>query len=292
MVRNTNDGTQAEPYLRVDLNAGTLIDLPSFSKAPRGTPEEILPTIKSVGFQGVQGFDPNLCRKFGMTASTGGRINNPGEADRLAREWSAGGYECATVHVAWGLEDDDLVDRLVHEVIDASTRHNIPIYIETHRATITQDIWRTVKLTERIPEIRFNGDFSHWYTGLEMPYGGFETKLPFIQPVFDRVRFMHGRIGNSGSMQVDIGDGTNRPNVDHFRELWTRAFMGFLKSAQPGDYIIFAPELLASKSNYARLFKDASGQLVEESDRWEQAVLYGTIAGECFTEAKRRLADH
>jgi len=28
--------------------------------------------------------------------------------------------------------------------------------------------------------LEFNGDFSHWYTGQEMVYGGFENKLAFI----------------------------------------------------------------------------------------------------------------
>ncbi len=289
MIKNTNDGTRNPPYLRVDLNAGTLINLPSFSKRPRGTPEEVLPVIKAAGFQGVQGMNADLCRKFGLGASTGGRINNPGDADKLAREWKAGGFECATCHVAWGMEDDDFVDHLVHEVVDASVKHDIPIYIETHRATITQDSWRTVKLTQRIPEIRFNGDFSHWYTGLEMVYGEIENKLPFLQPVFDRTRALHGRIGNPGCMQVDIGDGTGRTYVDHFKEIWTRAFAGFLKDAKPGDYIIFAPELLGPKIYYARTFTNEKGEQVEESDRWEQAILYAKIARECFANAQRRL---
>lgn len=30
--------------------------------------------------------------------------------------------------------------------------------------------------------------------------------MDFIQPVFDRLRFMHGRIGNPGCIQVDVGD--------------------------------------------------------------------------------------
>jgi hypothetical protein len=291
MIQNTNDGTQNPPSLRLDLNAGTLINLPDFSKGPRGTPEQMLPAIKAAGFQGVQGMNTDLCRKFGLGASTGGRINDPGDADKLARDWKASGYECATCHVGWGMEDDVVVDRLVNEILEASAKHDIPIYIETHRATITQDIWRTVKLTERIPDIRFNGDFSHWYTGLEMVYGEMEHKLRFLQPVFDRTRFMHGRIGSPGCMQVDIGDGHDRPYVDHFKEIWTRAFAGFLKSAKPGDYIIFAPELLGSKSYYARLFNNEKGERVEEGDRWEQAILYGKIARECFADAQRRVAN-
>ena len=53
-----------------------------------------------------------------------------------------------------------------------------------------QDMYRTVRAVERNPEIMINGDFSHWYTGQEMPYGDWEQKLAFIQPVFDRVGFL------------------------------------------------------------------------------------------------------
>jgi hypothetical protein len=123
-----------------------------------------------------------------------------------------------------------------------------------------------------------------------MVYGDIQAKLDFLQPVFDRVRFLHGRIASSGCMQVDIGDGKDRLNVAHFREMWTRAMLGFLKSAGPGDYICFAPELLGPEINYARRIPNASGEWVEESDRWQQAAVYTQIAKECWEEAKKRLA--
>jgi hypothetical protein len=41
----------------------------------------------------------------------------------------------------------------------------MPVYIETHRASIMQDAWRTTELIRRIPQVRFNGDFSHWLRG-------------------------------------------------------------------------------------------------------------------------------
>jgi hypothetical protein len=62
-----------------------------------------------------------------------------------------------------------------------------------------------------------------------------------------------------------------------------------LTSAQPGDYIIFAPELLVPKIYYARTFENEKGEQVVESDRWEQAILYGKIARECFAEAQKRV---
>ena len=100
--------------------------------------------------------------------------------------------------------------------------------------------------------------------------------------MLDRVRFLHGRIGNPGCIQVDIGDGdaSQRPYVAHFRALWTASFAGFLRAASSGDSICFAPELLARGIYYARTFEGR-----EESDRWQQARVLTRIARECFTAA-------
>jgi hypothetical protein len=187
------------------------------------------------------------------------------------------------------MESDAEIDRLVEAIVAASLKHRVPLYVETHRATITQDIWRTVELVKRHPDVRFNGDFSHWYTGLEMRYGDIDAKLAFLAPVFERVRFFHGRIGTGGHIQVDVGDGADRPWIDHFREMWTRSFLGFLRSAKPGDYVVFAPELLPATIFYAWGATNAKGELVEEGDRWQQSLVLKRIAEECFAEAHRRL---
>jgi sugar phosphate isomerase/epimerase len=289
MIKNTNDGTNKAPYLRTDINSGNYNFLPDFSTGPKGSEEEIHQAVKAAGFMGIQGGNPTLCKKYNLGYTGGGRVNNLGEIENIAKKNQDQGAECITLHVGWGMESDQFIDALVGEILNTAEKMAYPIYIETHRATITQDIWRTVELVKRFPEIRFNGDFSHWYTGLEMVYGGFERKLEYIQPVLDRTRFLHARIGNPGCMQVDIGDGKDKPYVEHFKAFWTKSFEGFLKSAKPGDYICFNPELLQSGNYYARVFKNAQGQLVEESDRWEQAKVYTQIAKECFKKAQENL---
>ena len=289
MIKNTNDGTRQDPHLRFDINYGNCNDLPEFSMGPRGSDDEKHKAIKEAGYKGVQDGDPKLCKELGLELTAHARINKVGELDTLLPKWKDDNYNCATLHVGWGMENDQHVDELVRYIIDCSEKYDFPIYIETHRSTITQDMQRTVELIKRFPDIRFNGDFSHWYTGQEMVYGGVENKWDFIAPVFDRVRFMHARIGNPGSIQVDIGDGKNQVYVDHFREMWTRAFTGFLKSAQPGDYLCFTVELLQSDIFYARLIDNEQGKKVEEGDRWQQALLYTQIAKECWEDAKIRL---
>jgi hypothetical protein len=295
MKPNVAGGPSAAPELRFYMNLMALDSLPAGSAGPRGGSfRERLDALQSAGFRGVQfattGAPEELaeCRgvRFGIAAS--GRVNVPEETAVLAERLAGDGYECATLHVGWGLEDDDDAARLIESILDASSRWRVPLYIETHRATICQDMWRTVGFVRRFPEIRFNGDFSHWYTGQEMVYGGFEKKLAFILPVLERVRFVHGRIANPGCIQVPIdGNGSDQPPyVTHFRQLWTGAFRGFLHTAEPGDFICFTPELLAPGIYYARTFPDSDGVPREESDRWEQSLILNEIAESCFLDAR------
>jgi len=75
--------------------------------------------------------------------------------------------------------------------------------------------------------------------------------------------------------------------LDHFKGMWIRAMRGFLRLSRPGDVLIFAPELLSGAYYYARLCPDVSGKLVEETDRYAQALLYKNLAKACFAEAQR-----
>jgi sugar phosphate isomerase/epimerase len=293
MIANTNDGSTAAPRLRCYLN---LLALEGMWAGRQPRPD--LEAIRAAGYDGVQFVEPvtneqsGTCRQLGLRTASSGRVNEPKEASPLAERFAAEGVECGTLHLGWGLENDDAARRLIEAVLEASERYRVPLYVETHRATLFQDMWRTVEFVRMFPELRFNGDFSHWYTGQEMVYGGFERKLAFLAPVLERVRFVHGRIGNPGSIQVDIGDGdmTRHPYVAHFRELWTAAFAGFLETARPGDFLCFTPELLAADIYYARAFADASGRVREESDRWEQSLVLRRIAQECFQAALARCA--
>ncbi len=288
-IRNPNDGTSASPALRSDLNLGTIGKLPVWSQAPHGDQRSILTAVKAAGYRGTQGGDPVLSRELGLGCTTGGRVNKPGEIAPLAARWKQAGYEAASLHVGWGHESDAEIDVLVREILAASANEDLPITIETHRATITQDTWRTVQFVERHPEVRFNADYSHWYTGLEMVYGDWEAKLAFLQPVFDRVRFFHGRCGNSGGMQMPLNHPSMERALGHFRELWTRSCLGFLKTAQPGDFVPFNPELLNPSINYAPTYPHPNGTWDEGSDRWQDALAMSQMAQECFVEAKRRL---
>lgn len=289
MNKQTHTDQDPIPNLHCYLNLGTLQNLPDDSSFPDVQGQAYYDFIKASGFDGIQGGDNTMAHVAGLRFAAAGRINEPHELLPQARQWQEQGAVCATLHVGWGMEDDQQIDHLVETVIDVSAKLDFPLYIETHRATITQDNWRTVQITKRHPDVRFNGDFSHWYTGHEMVYGDFEKKLDFIEPVLERVRFIHGRIGNPGCMQVAIGVLEKEPYVDHFKMMWTAAMRGFIQHSKPGDSLIFAPELLHSLNYYARAFPIPDGTWKEESDRWQQALEYCRIARECFEAAGRKI---
>jgi hypothetical protein len=293
--RFLNNGSDAAPKLSVYLNLDNLVDLRADSVWPglEGLPR--YQRLLADGFEGVQ-LTANDAPLAGAPLPHCGldRINTTAEADAITAKHAERGDLCITVHAGWGLENDDEVFRLVEAILTASDRHRLPIFIETHRATVTQDLWRTVQIARRFPEVRFNGDFSHYYCGQELEYGDWAGKLDFMEPIFNRAGFLHGRIASSGCMQVPIG--AELPSrqahgivnyLDRFKELWTRAMLGFLRKAEHGDVLIFAPELLSGAHYYAREFPDATGQLAEESDRYAEALLYKGLARACFAEAGR-----
>ena len=272
-----------DPRLRAFMNLQSFDDMPQQSGGLRA--------ICEAGYDGVQ-FGRQIdrarkdeARQLGLGVCGGGRVNTPAEVAPLAKEAHEAGLECLTLHVGWGTENDDEAAALIDSVLSASSQFSDSSLSETHRATIFQDPWRTVKFLERFPSLEFNGDFSHWYTGTEMVYGGFENKMEFFRPVLERIGFLHGRIGNPGCMQVNIGDGSpdGRPYVAHFRALWTESFLGYLLRRPLCDRFCFTPELLGPEFYYARLFDGH-----EESDRWEQSLVLVRIARECFAEARRR----
>lgn len=284
-----NDGSQEAPRLRVYLNTDTLLDKPADLHWPAYPDPGGFAQLAADGFEGIQITTEDPVPASPLPYCGLDRINRPEESDDIVQRHKIRGDQCISVHAGWGIESDKETDLLIESILSASEKHTLPVFIETHRATITQDMWRSVEITKRFPELLFNGDFSHFYCGQEMPYGDIVRKFDFMQPIFDRVGFMHGRIASPGHIQAPVNEALDAPPdfsscqtnyVSHFREMWIRAMRGFKTHAGPGDVLILAPEILSPRHDYARTDK----QGVEESNRYAQALLYMKMARDCFGE--------
>lgn len=284
----------AAPRLRKDINDVTFLGLPPWSAGPGPEFSEIVGALRASGIEAVQSRAPERFLEAGFAATGLARVMAVGESDLVAQRGAELGLDFTTVHLGDGFESQLEGERLVGDMLEAAARHGHALHLETHRGTLTQDMRRTLDLTTRFPDVRFTADLSHWYTGLEMTFGDFTGKLDRLTPVFGRVRSIHGRIGDSGCIQVGMSVDADREAIGHFREMWRRCCQGFLLGAEPGDVLPFAPELLPHDItfggrtitiNYARLVRGEDGTEREESDRWTDAEALWRIAQTAFSGA-------
>ena len=255
--------------------------LPQWSVGPRSA-SDFLPAIIEAGYQGAQVFLPTHAagaKAAGLADVSGiGTLRHIDEVDAVIGMWSGSVVSSLTLHLGTGFESSIEALKLVERTLTSASQFNVRVLIETHRGTLFQDPARTLSLIEQFPELRFTADLSHWYTGVEMVYGDFDSKLRAIRPVFERCQMIHGRISDPGCIQVAV-DGVLDPSahVEHFRRMWRCV----LDQCQVGgaESMPFVVELLPAAAHYARTVDRGSGP-EEEVDRWTQAnVLWEIFEG-------------
>jgi hypothetical protein len=243
--------------------------------------------LVEAGFDGCQA-SPELAptvRSFGLRFMSSARANTADDVESKVRNAAEAGADALTLHLGWGREDDNSIDHMIDTVLAASVKWKLPVLPETHRATAFQDVWRTLQAVRRRPELRFNGDFSHFYCGQEWLYEGFDPVLNAIQPILERCSCLYGRISSSQSMQVDVGDGRTHPHAQNFKKLWTAVFRAWKSRAGAGALFPFVPELGPPSSGYSLTLPDGNGGLYEVSDRWQQSLVLKRLAEEAFVDA-------
>jgi hypothetical protein len=135
-----------------------------------------------------------------------------------------------------------------------------------------------LQLIERVPDIRFTADLSHFVVVGEFYGWEDEGALERMMPIIERTSHMHGRISNGEQVQVDVGDGSG-DTAQFFVRLWTQAMRCWLKGAGPGDIFPFSSEL--GPPRYAITLPDGR----EFSDRWEQSLVMKKLAEQAWAQA-------
>lgn len=280
-----NDGSSNPPRLRIQQSMWAMNDL-----APAGVQwslSERLDKIAAAGFAGIE----STCR-------------NEQEADELAgmlgdRNLALGFFTHVTVvddllpyielahraraqylsiQVAGSLRGSPEIAKCLAEMYEIVNDSGLPLFIETHRATVTQDLRRTIKVIDRFRKIRFAGDFSHYIVAGSLGETWSEGTWEHFRRIANRCGCWHGRISFGQQVQNDIGDGAGELS-QQFRKLWAMGMAGWLKKARPGDVLPFTCEL--GPAPYS--ITDLSGR--ETSDRWQQTMVIRRLAEEAWAEA-------
>ncbi len=264
------------PFLRKDINLISLVGLPKHHQGPRcsffGMADQDYLQLQNDGFMGLQsnvGVSPaaQRCKALGLGRSVGTPVSID-SLEKKACQWKQQGYECATILIGNGRENLDQASRLVERVLAISEAVALPIYIELHRGTVTQHIPLLLMLIERYPGLRFNGDFSHYVTAYRWDCYFDATIFEKVTPILKRVRFIQARLSDHRKAQSHQTD--DHPAWPLFQLLWQQSFQHFKRTASPGDYFCFAPELLPRFTDYAEIDYTSSGAK-EVGNRYQTA---------------------
>ena len=143
--------------------------------------------------------------------------------------------------------------------------YGVALCVETHRNTITNDLWVLRELLDLEPGMPLLADLSHYVCGQEMTLPISARNEEGMQRVLQHATAFHGRVASSEQVQVEIGFDCYQPWVDLFANWWRQGFAGWLSRAGAADSLTFTCEL--GPAPYA--ITDSHG--IDRSNRWDDA---------------------
>jgi hypothetical protein len=142
----------------------------------------------------------------------------------------------------------------------------VALQFETHRASITNDLYATLALLDAVPEMRLAADLSHYVVDREMTLPLRPELEGYVGRILERSDSFQGRIASRNQIQLPIGFPQHRKWLELFLGWWEAGFRAWRSRAGGADQLVFIMEL--GPPEYAITGQDGA----ELSDRWQEAL--------------------
>ena len=155
---------------------------------------------------------------------------------------------------------------------------NFPVYIETHRDRMTTDLYFTLDLLDRFPDMKLLADLSHFFVGREFSEPVSEENHRLIERILDNAWAMHGRVASREQVQVEIQFPQHKKNVELFKRWWRYGIQSWRKRAGTDQKFAFTCEL--GPQPYA--ISGPNGK--DLSDRWADSLVLRELVKQLWTQ--------
>jgi hypothetical protein len=151
--------------------------------------------------------------------------------------------------------------------LEMGEKANIPVYLETHRLTLTNDVVFTLDLMDLIPEMEMVADLSHIVVAREFPVPVDDLHNGWIDRILQRSASMQGRISSREQVQIPLGFAQHEYWEKQFADWWRQGFQYWRARNDENAVMNFLCEL--GPPPYAITGQDGN----ELSDRWQEGLL-------------------
>jgi sugar phosphate isomerase/epimerase len=274
-----SDGSTNPPHLRTQINLSSMCRLPG--EGDEWTLAQRLDQVVSAGFQGIAA-----------------QIQTPLEADELAallQERNLPLGLCAiaadaddllpqidlahrtraqylSVRVPGSLRASPDIAEILKDMYDLSNDSGLPLLIQTHRGSVTQDLRRTIKVLNRYKKLRLSADFSQYALAADLTGPWTQDIMDAFEQISNRAAAFEGRISYGNQIQDDIAAGKGE-FAQQYKKLWQIAFSGWLERSTPGDILPFTVNLGPHDAD------------PDTFDRWAQSQTIRRLADEAWSAA-------
>ncbi|MGB1343474.1 MAG: sugar phosphate isomerase/epimerase [Pseudomonadales bacterium] len=166
---------------------------------------------------------------------------------------------------------------MINNWIELSRDYPFPVMMETHRNSTLNDLFYTLEVLKRVPQLRLCADLSHFVVDRELQLPLSDADAHYFSTIISHSDSFQGRISNNQQIQIPLHFEQHTHWVNQYFDWWHQGFTAWSERSGADDSLRFLVEL--GPPPYAITGADQR----ELSDRWSEALFIREKVQEIWT---------